>query len=191
MSAAPQIVRYTEDEYLVMERESDSKHEYIDGEILAMASETAQHNRIAGSISANLYMQTQKRPCAVYNSAQRVQAARANSYLYPDVTVVCGQTQFSKKDANTIINPTVIIEVLSPSTEYFDHVQKFALYRRLDSLREYVLVSQDQAVIEHRARQDNDAWVLNFAIGAESVIELVSIGCVLSVADVYEKAELT
>ncbi len=85
----------------------------------------------------------------------------------------------------------MIIEVLSPSTEYFDRVQKFALYRRLDSLREYVLVSQDQAVIEHRARQDTDAWVLNFAIGAESVVELASIGCVLSVADVYEKVDLT
>ena len=135
----------------------------------------------------NLGVQLKKRPCEAYINDMRIKAAEAPpSYHYPDIVVVCGTPQFEDAQVDTLINPTVLIEVLSPSTEAYDRGGKFAHYRKIATLREYLLVAQDQPGIERYLRQ-GDVWILTEAVGLEASIPLESIGCVLSLREVYDK----
>lgn len=177
---------WTPEAYLAFERTSEEKHEYINGEVYLMAGATANHNILVGSTIATLYAQTRHRPCTVYPSDMRVKV-NATMYSYPDVTVVCEPPRFEDDHKDTLLNPTLIVEVLSPSTEGYDRGKKFAQYRELESLREYVLIAQDSHHIERYLRQPDGQWLLADANGAEAALELASIGCVLSLADVYEK----
>lgn len=180
----------TEEDYLAFELASLSKHEYYQGEIVAMTGGTESHNLLAGNIYAALHGQLRQRPCRVYNSDQRIKVVASGLYTYPDVTVVCGSPQFTGSGRLTIINPTVIVEVLSPSTERYDRGMKFRHYRMIPTLQEYVLVSQTDQRIEHYLRQADGGWHLTEAIGMAAMVKLPSIACQLSVADVYEKVEL-
>lgn len=188
MSAAPHR-RWTEEEYLAMERDSDTKHEYYQGEVFAMAGASPNHDQIAGNTFAGLHSQMRKRDCRVYSSDIRLRVKTTGLYTYPDIKVVCGEPEFTNDKPQTLLNPTLIIEVLSPSTEQYDRGKKFQHYRRLASLQEYVLISQDNPRIERFLRQVDGTWVLKEAIGLEAVLELDSIQCTLELADVYEKVE--
>jgi Uma2 family endonuclease len=171
-------------EYARREETSPEKHQYLDGEIFAMSGGTPEHAELGANVGRLLGNQLEGRKCRVYSSDLRVRAASMRFGTYPDVTVVCGALERSAEDANSVTNPTVIVEVLSDSTEAFDRGDKFAYYRTLSSLREYVLVSQKQALIEVFAHDGEGRWVLTVA-GPGERLELASIGCTLEVDAVY------
>jgi Uma2 family endonuclease len=190
MAANPKTT-YSIDEYLAFERQSDTKHEYFAGEILAMAGASFEHNLIAGNTYASLHTQLRRRPCAVLPSDQRLRVSPIGPLTYPDIMVVCGQPQFTDERPDTLLNPTVIIEVLSPSTEGDDRGRKAKHYRTLESLQEYVLIAQDEYRIEHYVRAENGWWRFTEATDLGASIQLSSIECTLALADVYERVTLS
>ena len=188
MSTQP-IPRYTPEQYLAMERAAETRHEYFDGEIFAMSGASRSHVLIAGNLAAALLGQLRDRPCNVYPLDMRVRVSPTGLYTYPDVIVVCGDEQFADDHEDTLLNPTVIFEVLSPSTESYDRGKKFRHYRTLDSLREYVLVSQEEPRIEQYVRQPGDEWLLHDAAGLDAELTLRSVDAKLRLADVFNKIE--
>lgn len=189
---APELARstYTASEYLALERASETRSELVNGQILAMTGASRAHNLIAANILAALHGQLKGRPCEAYQSDMRVKVSPTGLYTYPDVVVVCGQPQLEDEYGDTLLNPTLLVEVLSPSSEAYDRGEKFAHYRRLESLREYLIVAQDQPRIERYVR-DGEHWVLTEASGLDAALDLTSIGCRLALADVYDKVPFT
>ncbi len=185
MSAIPNR-QWTAEEYLAYERQSDEKHELIDGEICAMSGASREHNTIVFNLARVLGNQLVNFPCQGYSNDMRVKVG-ARQYFYPDLAVVCDESEFEDSDVDTLLNPTLIIEVLSPSTESYDRGRKFLLYRSLPSLQEYVLISQEMAYVEHFVREQNHRWTFSDVQGSEAVLELPSIHCTLSLNDVYNK----
>ncbi len=185
MSAAPKPY-YTPEQYLELERQAEYKSEYYAGEIFAMAGGSPEHSLIAANVIAGLHPQLLGKPCRVYNSDLRVRTTE-ELYTYPDVTVVCGEPQFSVEDPETLVNPTLIVEVLSRTTEAWDRGGKFEQYRQRESLQEYVLVAQDRPHVERFARQPNGQWLLSEVNGLEAVMALPAIGCELALAGVYHQ----
>jgi Uma2 family endonuclease len=183
-------IRLTPEEYLAIERKAEYKSEYYAGEMFAMAGASEPHNLIAGNTFATLHAQLRKRPCKVYPSDMRVKVSPTGLYTYPDVTVVCGKAQFDDEEKDTLLNPTVIIEVLSPSTEGYDRGRKFEHYRKLESLQEYVLIAQDTYHVEHYTRQPDNQWLLSEIEGLQGTLHLPSINCDLPLADLYDKVEI-
>jgi Uma2 family endonuclease len=186
MSSVLTKTRCTAEEYLTLERSASCKSEFHDGEIYAMTGASRKHNLITVNIVGELRSQLKKLPCEAYISDMRLKAAEARSYHYPDITVVCGAPQFEDAHLDTLLNPTLLIEVLSSSTEAYDRGGKFAHYRKIPTLREYLLVAQDQPSIERYMRQ-GDVWILTEAVGLEASVPLESIGCVLSLREAYDK----
>lgn len=185
----PQRKSYlTPAEYLAMERQSETKSDYWDGEVYALAGASRNHNLIVTNITIGLGTQVKGRPCEVYPGDMRVKAAHA-AYTYPDVVVVCGRPEFEDRERDTLLNPTVLIEVLSPSTEAYDRGAKFEAYRSLPSLADYLLVAQDRAAVEHYSRQGDNRWLLTVYTDLEAVVRIESIGCELRLADLYDKVE--
>ncbi len=187
MSAIPAEKTYTVEEYLAMERSSlEGKCEFVNGQIFAMVGATREHNLIGVNITRELSNQLKGRPCEAYANDMRVKAVEARGYHYPDIAVVCGKPEFEDGQMDTLLNPTVLVEILSSSTEAYDRGDKFAAYRKIQSLREYLLVSQDKPLIERYVRQ-GDAWVLTEIDGLEGVVSLDAIGCVLAMSEVYDR----
>lgn len=187
MSALEKTLWMVED-YLAFERDSQEKHEFVDGEVYLMTGASRQHNLIVANVLAALHQQLRARPCEVYASDMRVRVQRYN-FVYPDVVVVCGEPRFGDEVADTLLNPTVVIEVLSPSTELYDRGRKFHNYRTLDSLQEYLLIAQDAYRIERFLRRADGQWLFTDVTALDAVLELPSIECKLAVADVYDKVE--
>ena len=181
---------YTPEEYLAQEREAEYKSEYIAGQVVAMSGVIREHSLINSNLVRVLSSQLLDRPCEVHASDMRVKVgAKVNArslYTYPDIAVVCGDVQFEDDQVDTLLNPTLIIEVLSPSTEAYDRGAKFGYYRRLASLREYMLVAQDKMLVEHFVRED-DGWLLTETTDPAAVVRLPSIGCEVPLAEVYRK----
>jgi Uma2 family endonuclease len=188
MSSQPKL-RYTPEEYLALERKAEYKSEYFAGEIFAMAGASERHNLIAGNVFAILHAQFRGRPCRVYMSDMRVKVSPTGLYTYPDVVALCGEPQFDDEQKDTLLNPTVVIEVLSSSTEAYDRGGKFGHYRKIASLEEYVLIAQEEPHIEHYVRQPRNHWLLSEASGLQDTIQLSSVNCTLTLSDVYEKVE--
>lgn len=188
MTTQPQQA-LSEEEYLAFERTSLIKHEYYNGHIYAMTGAKAAHNLIAGNTLAALHQQLRPKPCRVYPSDMRVKVIKTGLHTYPDIVVVCGPPQFTDKSEDTLINPVVIIEVLSPSTERYDRGMKFQHYRAIDTLHEYVLIAQDHYHIEHFSRQDSELWLFQEATDSAAGLYIASIDCHLTLQDVYEKVE--
>jgi Uma2 family endonuclease len=178
--------RFTPDEYLVYERQSETKNEYLNGEILAMSGASRRHNRIVLNIAFSLDRQLKGRACEVYAHDMRLRAPAAKLYTYPDVVVACGEPRFEDSELDTLLNPVLIVEVLSKSTEGYDRGAKFEHYRTLPSLSEYLLVAQGRIHVE-RFLRETDHWVLTETDELASTIELPSIGCTLALADVYDR----
>ncbi len=188
MSTQPQTY-LTPEEYLAFEREAEVKHEYYAGEIFAFAGASRQHNLIVANVIRELGNEVKARPCEVYPSDMRVRVSPTGLYTYPDVTVVCGEARFGDEHSDTLLNPTVIVEVLSPSTEGYDRGEKFEHYRKLESLKEYLVIAQERHHVERHVRQPEGQWLLSETDSVDVVIELPSIACRLLVADIYEKVE--
>lgn len=183
MSSLPKQ-RYTEAEYLAFERASSEKHELIYGEIVATTRASERHNLIMASTLGSLLTQLRKKPCKVYPSVMRVRVSH-RQYTYPYITVVWDVSVLADDDyQDTLLNPTVIIEILSPSTEAYDRGYEFTLYRTLQSLQEYILIAQNRAQIERYIRQPDQQWLLSEVKTLDGIIELTTIGCSLSAADV-------
>lgn len=188
MAIATVKIPITPDEYLIMEREAEFKSEYRNGQIIAMPGASRQHNLISVNISSNLHLQLLDRGCEVYANDMRVKVSDTGLYTYPDVVVVCDEPQFEDNHVDTLLNPTVIVEVLSPSTETYDRNDKFMSYQTLESLQEYILVSQKSVGVEHYVRQ-NGTWILRDFRTLEDVLQLASIECSLVLQAVYAKVK--
>ncbi|MBC7911828.1 MAG: Uma2 family endonuclease [Pyrinomonadaceae bacterium] len=188
MSTQPKT-HYTPEEYLALERAAEYKSEYFNGEIFAMSGASGQHVLIVTNLVLQLATQLKKRDCSVYSTDMRVKVNPAGLYTYPDVIVVCGESQFSDAQMDTLINPNVIVEVLSESTQGYDRGGKFEQYRTLESFKEYVLIAQDKLHVEHFARQPDNRWLLSETNRMEDSIELTSIACTLALAEIYDKVK--
>jgi Uma2 family endonuclease len=187
MASAALKTRYTPSQYLALERDAEFKHEYYDGYITAMAGGSPEHNQVAGNIFRKLGNQLEDRECVAYISDLRLLVSSTGLYTYPDVMVVCGEALFQKiEGVKTLLNPTMIVEVLSATTEAYDRGAKFAHYRQLSSLKEYVLVSQDKVLVERYTRQGDD-WVLSEFRSLADALRLRSIDCAISLREIYAK----
>lgn len=173
-------------EYLRLERQAETKNEYLDGQMLAMTGASRRHNLIVANLMRELGIQLKHRPCELFPSDMRVRISSANVYTYPDVSAVCGEPRFEDGEADTLLNPTFVLEVLSPSTEAYSRGRKFHWYQSLDSLSELVLVSQDLPVMEQYVRQ-GESWLFRSAEGLGAVLTLPSIQAELALGDVYHK----
>ncbi|MCA1555062.1 MAG: Uma2 family endonuclease [Acidobacteria bacterium] len=196
MSLLQSQLSYTVEEYLALERASEERHEYLDGQIYAMAGESEQHGDICVNLVGELRAQLRGGPCRVWTKDTKVRSGptpkpyqtRKGLFSYPDAVVVCGGRQYHDEHRDVLLNPTVIIEVLSPSTEAYDRGEKFRRYRTyLGSLTDYVLVSQSLPLIEHYRRQPNDEWIMASAGDLNGSLHLASINCTLRLAEVYDR----
>ena len=185
--SAESISPMTIEEYLAGERTSPAKHEFLNGQVYALAGASRNHNLIVANLIAELHSQLKQRSCTVFPSDLRIKISATGLYTYPDVSVVCGETWFDDSHQDTLLNPTLIIEVLSPSTEHYDRGGKFQHYRQIPSLREYLLVAQEPYHIEHYSRQAANQWLLSEIDDPQAVLELRSIQCRLTVQEVYAK----
>jgi Uma2 family endonuclease len=178
---------FTPEQYLELERKADYKSEYLAGQIFAMAGASREHNLIATNVTRELSAQLKGRPCETYGSDMRVKVNPTGLYTYPDAVAVCGRPHFEDEHVDTLLNPTVIIEILSPSTEAYDRGEKAAHYRRLTSLKEYLLIAQDKPRVERYVRQENGSWALWEASGLSDTIHIEAIQCELPLAEVYDR----
>ena len=185
MASTNPIPRLTEAEYLGIERRAEFKSEFLDGEMFAMSGGTSSHSLIAANLIFAIKLQLKGCPCRVFTSDMRVKVQASGLYTYPDVSVLCGQGQFEDEHEDILLNPTVIVEILSDSREAYDRGQKFELYRRLPSLREYLLVSQHKPLVEQYVRQDSGVWLLGELAGLEGKLSFPSVGITIDMADVY------
>jgi Uma2 family endonuclease len=176
----------TEQDYLAFERASEERHEYADGEIFAMSGGTWKHGLLAANVIREIGLLLLERPCSVQGSDMRLHIPETKRYTYADAVVVCGEPLFLDETEDTLLNPVVIVEVLSDSTERYDRGDKFEQYETIASLRDYVLVSQKKVRIEHFHRQDDGTWQRRIA-GAGEQVRFESIGCALEVDRVYRK----
>jgi Uma2 family endonuclease len=188
MVTAAVNLRITPQEYLAQERQASTKSEYVNGFVYAMVGASRKHNLISGNVFGSLWQQLRGKSCEAYTNDIRVRVPATSLYTYPDVVVVCGKPRFEDKQVDTLVNPTVLIEVLSPSTEAYDRGDKFAHYRRLPSLHEYVLIAQERCRVEHFARQ-GEQWLLTEYSAADAMLDLPAIGCQLPLAEIYDRIE--
>jgi Uma2 family endonuclease len=188
MSSQPTTL-LSPDEYLELERKADRKSEYFQGEMFAMAGATRWHGLIVTNLVRELSQQLKAKPCEVYSNDLRLRVSPSGLSTYPDVMVVCGEPQFAEVQKDTLLNPNLIVEVLSDSTRDYDRGRKFQHYRALPSLREYLTIEQDAPHIERWTRQPEDRWLLTEFSDLSQRIQLTSVDCFLPLTEVYDKVD--
>ena len=186
MSALPKK-KLTPQEYLAIERAAEFKSEFFDGEMFAMARTSKEHSRIMVNLTIQFGNSLKGRFCEPFSSDLRVKVSANGLYTYPDLTIVCGPVDVEDEQADVLLNPTLIIEVLSPGTERYDRGKKFDLYREVDSLKEYVLISQDQYRVEQFLRGNGSEWGYRVAFKEDDIVEFPSVGCSISIKDIYAR----
>lgn len=197
--AVPQAqLQFTVEEYLANERAAEERHEYLDGLVYAMAGESQEHGIISQNLSGQLYLQLRGKPCQTFIKDTKVRCgadpqifrSTKGLFAYPDLVIVCGERHYHDQYRDVLLNPTVIIEILSETTKDYDRGEKFERYRTwLPSLAEYVVVHQTQPRIEHHQRQATGQWLLTTIDGLESVLHLPTLACSLTLQDIYENLE--
>jgi Uma2 family endonuclease len=185
MPAVP-TPRYTLQEYFAREEVADYRSEYYRGEIFAMSGGSIRHNTICANTIAGLKSRLRGSTCRAFTSDQRIRVPADDFDTYPDVSVTCGEIELDTIDRHAIVNPRLLVEVLSPSTESYNRGKKFDLYRDAESLREYILVSQDEPLVERFIKQTDGSWNLVVYKGLEATLELPSISCSIPLAEIYE-----
>jgi Uma2 family endonuclease len=183
--AVHSLQRYTPEEYLALERKAEYKSEYINGFIVAMAGASEEHILIVTNVVGELRARLKGQPCRTYSNDMRVRVSATGVYTYPDVVVVCGERHFDDTRKDTLLNPTLIVEVLSESTEAYDRGDKFAHYLRLESLQEYVMIAQDKARVERYLRQEGD-WRFTVIDDLDGTLSLASVGCELPLREICD-----
>jgi Uma2 family endonuclease len=186
MNAQPQSFLTAQD-YLAWERQQETRHEYLNGQIFAMPGASRAHNVLCLNLAASLHQQFRGKPCEVYANDMRVKVSETGMYTYPDLVVACGEPRFEDQAVDTLLNPVLIIEILSDSTERYDRGAKFSHYRSLPSLQEYLLVSQTECRIEHYVRQPGNHWLLTEYQDLHDCIDLNSLVSQLTLSEVYER----
>lgn len=198
MTAVPKR-KLTAAEYLAIEKQAEFKSEFFDGEMIplhrdpavGMAGASRSHNTLNENLSGEIHARLKGGPCRSYSRDQRVLVDRTGLYTYPDLLIVCGQVETAANDADTITNPRVVVEVLSPSTERYDRTTKFRHYQQSPSVQEYVLVSQSEPLCERFVRQADGSWALVSFVGLEAVLALTSVPIQVPLADIYAGVEFT
>lgn len=178
---------FTPAQYLELERAATYRSQLVDGEVFAMAGASQWHVRIVTNLTGELHNRFKGRSCQVFTTDLRLRVPDTELWTYPDVMALCGEPKLDDEKFDTLLNPQVIFEVLSPSTEGFDRGKKFARYRRLASLTDYVLVAQDEMRVEHYVRQTDNTWRLQEFTAGEQAVPLASLGCELPLADIYDR----
>jgi len=188
VSALPKP-KLTVAEYLARERTAEFKSEYYRGETFAMAGASRQHNTAKENLIVELGIRLKGSPCRTYSSDQRVKVSATGLYTYPDIAIVCGKPEYDPDDPDTLVNPVAIVEVLSPATEGYDRGAKFRQYQQLASMREYILVSQEEPVVERFVRQPDGTWVLTVVAGLAGEVALATVPVRVLMADIYNGVE--
>jgi Uma2 family endonuclease len=187
--ASHPVSKLTEAEYLAIERAAEFRSEFVDGEMFAMSGGTNRHGAIQGNLFGELYMALRGSACRPFGSDSRVKVS-SRAYVYPDVTVVCTKPQTTGEDSDILLDPVAIFEVLSPSTEKYDRGLKFQLYRSIDSLKEYVLVNQEQVRVEQFTRERDGTWTFRDYQGPDEAIRIDAIGVVIALQRIYDQVEI-
>ena len=188
--SAQSVARITPEEYLEAERKAEFKHEYFDGEVFAMSGGTFPHGTIITNVASELRQALKGRSCTVTSNDIRLRVGSGLLYTYPDILVVCGEPKFVDDQKDTLQNPTLIVEVLSPSTEGHDRGLKFRQYRTIESLREYVVVSQYEPRVEKFRLQPAGEWLMTECVGLEGICRFESINCELAMSEIYYNVTL-
>jgi len=192
MGLPKELPYFTPEQYLDIERESEIRHEYLDGYVYAMAGESPDHSTICFNLVVIIGTQLRGKPCQGFSPNMKVRTDPNDLFSYPDLTVVCGEPVYHDSRRDVLLNPTVIFEVLSPSTEKYDRGDKFRRYREnIPSLADYVLVSQSTAKIELYTKQENDEWTRIEVSGLENELYIASIDCHVPLVEVYENITFT
>ena len=189
MSLERALAVFTPDEYLALERQSEIRHEFLDGTVYAMAGESLAHSAICFNLAGALHPQLREANCRGLSPNMKVRAGEAGLYADPDLAIVCGEAIFHDKHRDVLLNPTVIFEVLSRSTQAYDRSEKFERYKLIETLRDYVLVSQDRPRLEHFSRQPDDTWSHAELDGPDAALLLDSINCRVRLADIYDRID--
>ena len=190
MGLAKQKTSYSPKEYLELERQAETRHEFVDGIIYAMAGESLSHSQICVNLAGEVRAKLKGKDCQALSPNMKVRAESKGMFAYPDLTIVCGKPLFHDKQKDVLLNPKVIIEVLSPSTERYDQTKKFFRYRKeLPSLTDYVLIYQDTPFIEHHEKQPDGRWTHNAADGIDDILRIATIQIELSLHEIYDRVE--
>lgn len=181
---------FTPEDYLNFERQSDSRHEFIDGEVYQMAGESLSHSRVCVNLSGEVRNKLKGKSCEALSPNMKVRTSTASLFSYPDLTIVCGEPQFHDRKKDVLVNPQVIFEVLSPSTEIYDRTTKFQKYRMgNETLTDYVLVSQDKPFVEHFTKQADGNWIYRSYGEIKDVLRIETVECDLSLREIYDRIE--
>lgn len=190
MGLAKQKTSYSPKEYLELERQAETRHEFVDGIIYAMAGESLSHSQICVNLAGEVRAKLKRKDCQALSPNMKVRAESKGMFAYPDLTIVCGKPLFHDKQKDVLLNPKVIIEVLSPSTHRYDQTKKFFRYRKeLSSLTDYVLIYQDTPFIEHHEKQTDGRWTHNAADGIDDILRIATIEIELSLCEIYDRVE--
>lgn len=178
-------------EYLRSERAAEFRSEYFAGEIFAMAGGSLRKSLIKTNVGGELRAALKGRPCIACDSDLRIKVAASGLYTYPDASVLCEPIEFEDEQRDTVLNPIVLVKVLSPSTEAYDRGKKFEHYRRIPSLREYLLVSQEAPHVEHFLRNDDRTWTLTEVMGLEATLTLPTLGIKILLSEIFDKVDFS
>ena len=190
MTAIPKQVRFTEAEYLAIERAAEFKSEYYEGRLVELSGASYFHNVVKDNLIGCIGNALKGSPCRTLSSDMRAKIPRAHSYSYPDIVILCGEPEFADDKFDILLNPTAIIEVLSPSTERFDRRGKFRRYQRIESLQEYVLVAQDEMLCERFVRGSDESWVLTTFDDPAGAFAMVTGSVKILLSEIYRGVEL-
>jgi len=180
----------TSEDYLTFEREADTRHEFLDGEIYQMAGESLSHSRVCVNLSGEVRNRLKGRRCEVLSPNMKVRTSTASLFSYPDLTIVCGEPLFHDTKKDVLINPQVVFEVLSPSTAEYDRTTKFQRYRMgNETLTDYILVSQDKPFVEHFFRQADGKWLYQSYGSIDDFLKIETVDCELSLREIYDRIE--
>lgn len=189
MASAP-LTRLTEEEYLALERAAETRSEFLNGEMFAMSGASTAHSRLQGDLLIAVGTRLRNGPCEPLTSDHRVKVEATGLYAYPDLSVVCGEPRYAAKDIkDTLINPVALFEVLSPSTANFDRGLKFFHYRKIPTLRDFVLVSQDELLVEHHTRGEDNSWTLREFRDRTHELRIDSIGVSILLDEIYRRVQ--
>jgi Uma2 family endonuclease len=187
--ASNAITKLTEEQYLAIDRAAEIRSEFLDGEMIAMSGGSLRHSGLKVNLIGELFAALRDGDCRAYNSDFRVRVSK-RMYAYPDISVVCGKALLADERQDILLNPAVIFEVLSPSTEKYDRGVKFLNYRTIESLQDYILVSQDTILVEHYTRGEANTWTLRDHQALEQELKIASIGVSLPLSRIYDRVEL-
>lgn len=181
---------FTPEDYLTFEREASERHEFLDGEIFAMAGESLSHSRVCMNLAREVGNKLKGKPCEALSPNMKVRTTSASLFSYPDLTIVCGAPLFHDRKKDVLVNPQVIFEVLSPSTEIYDRTTKFQRYRMgNETLTDYVLISQDKVFVEHFTKSAGGEWIYRSYGEIENAFTIEIIECELNLSEIYDRVE--